>query len=204
MGRSHIHSVVVKNKEEYLGCQSPPWGVRGLSPILGSPILSTAVGKSSTHNFWLWKSEEIVADWDWRLLESQAFILKGLCTDSFVLIHFELQHWGSSSKRARDILEGKLLAPFYSFVKPSLYTACRHRWELSLSLSTWLTPFILPWLFPEILPQLVSPPNPHLVAFPEGLSNLLLWTLLKPFKVLQTQTSSIWPQCVTYLLLSGP
>lgn len=102
------------------------------------------------------------------------------------------------------VLERQLLPPFYYFVKPSLYTACRHRWEPSLSPSTWLTPFILPWLFPEILPQLVGPPNPLLVAFPEGLSNLLLWTLLKSLKVLQTQTSRIWPQCVTYLFLSSP
>ena len=49
--------VAVKNQEGYVSCRGYPWREPG------PPAHGSSADKKSSHNFWLWKQVEIVAEW---------------------------------------------------------------------------------------------------------------------------------------------
>lgn len=95
--------VVVKNWKGYLSTRSLPWGSRGSSLTPSLSALGYKTGNGNTPNLWLWKQEEIVAEWDRMLLEWQAFLLQGWCTYLLSLTSFKLQCWSTWLKNARNI-----------------------------------------------------------------------------------------------------
>ena len=68
--------------EGYHNGRGSPWGVRGLSPMSGSPVWRTCTRKTNLHNAWLWKPVGLISRRARRLWGTETPLLKILCTNS--------------------------------------------------------------------------------------------------------------------------
>lgn len=97
-GQSHTHSTAIKNQVGYLCCGGPTWGARGPSRHWPSQPRAPVPGRRVSTTSGCENQQELHSSKDRGLLESQAFLLRGLHTD---LLAHELTHsglQGSSSK----------------------------------------------------------------------------------------------------------
>lgn len=113
--RTHSPSVVTEGR----GCHNHggfPWGVRDLSPTLGSPAQGDLHQKDECHNIWLCKPAGLTSGRAGRLgkvrLCSWGGHIQTLKGVTQKLTHSESQHNGSSLKSTRVVGEGESVTKF--------------------------------------------------------------------------------------------
>ena len=93
MGWSHTHMWWLKIRRDISAVESPT-EEPGVQPCTKRLTQSSSTRKRNPHNTWLEKPAGIVTEWGRESLESQEFLLQGLCQDLLT----EIQCWDSSLK----------------------------------------------------------------------------------------------------------